>query len=207
LRRRLHSDLLHARAETITSYFMRFPIRAPRRALQPLLTITCLLGFLLISPGGQSRPGASEAQSTKSNEILAAAKRVAATGDITSALELCNQAVAVGPISAEIHRQRATYRLILRNEAGALADYDDALRLRPDWPEVLLARGILRLKRVETAAGHADLQAATKTGREAILYAAQANRRWNARDFGGPKGVVLFHVTLPRPLCVKSGQP
>jgi tetratricopeptide (TPR) repeat protein len=43
----------------------------------------------------------------------------------------------------------------------AIADYDAALRLRPDWAEALYGRGIAKMQKGDAADGKADVAKAT----------------------------------------------
>jgi tetratricopeptide (TPR) repeat protein len=45
----------------------------------------------------------------------------------------------------------------------AIADYDSALRLAPNWPVALFGRGVAKLKKGDTVSGNADMGAARKT--------------------------------------------
>ncbi len=148
-----------------------------------LVCVLLVTGFLFVS-GCQTAPQES-ANHTRAKELVAAALRIANTGDAVGALALCDQSVALNPGSAEAYFLRARLRQILHDDDGARSDLTAALQLKPDWTEALLERGVLLLKLGETQLALTDFQKAMGAGNGATVYAARGHQRASLHDFEG----------------------
>jgi tetratricopeptide (TPR) repeat protein len=86
--------------------------------------------------------------------------------DLALALAECNEALrsdAKGSaLLARTLGSRALVRLRSGDYAKSIADYDDALKLAPKDPWSLYGRGVAEIRGNKTAAGNADLAAATE---------------------------------------------
>jgi tetratricopeptide (TPR) repeat protein len=78
--------------------------------------------------------------------------------DCTSALRL---AAASSPITADILDARGLVRLRLGDYDKSIADFDQALKIKPKSAWALYARGVAELRKKKIAAGEADIAAAT----------------------------------------------
>ena len=86
---------------------------------------------------------------------------MSARGDNAGATALLDAAVALRPDDASMRLQRARARAAAKDVAGAEADLAKLLELKPNDPEALLGRGMLRLT-ASPAAAQADLDAAMR---------------------------------------------
>ncbi len=81
--------------------------------------------------------------------------------ELDEALTDCNAALRIKPNAASYLDTRGLLFLRRSSYDKAIADYDASLRLEPKHAWSLYGRGLARLRKGETAAGHADIAAAT----------------------------------------------
>ena len=84
----------------------------------------------------------------------------AIVGELRAALSDCNEALRAKPNAAAFDSRGLTY-LKLGQLNEALADYNSALKLEPRLASSLYGRGVVNLRRGNTADGNADVAAAT----------------------------------------------
>lgn len=80
--------------------------------------------------------------------------------DLPSALEDCNRALSIGPISHAMLHSRALVYAQAGDQAAAMADIDRGLSLAPDDPDLLFLRGVVKLKQGQEAGARADMERA-----------------------------------------------
>jgi predicted O-linked N-acetylglucosamine transferase (SPINDLY family) len=116
--------------------------------------------------------------------ILAEAADHAAAGRIDDALAAYAAALAESPRLAEAHHNVAALRWAKGDLSGAESSLDEALRLRPDWPQAHLARGRLAARQAkfeDAARAFARAAELAPESAEALFLQAQALdrlRRW-----------------------------
>lgn len=105
--------------------------------------------------------------------------------ELDEALVDCNQAIAGAAQNAAFLDSRGWVLLRLGRDAGALADFDRALALRPGIAWSLYGRGLAKTRLGDAAGGDADLAAArqvqadvdARIARAGLIGAASASRR------------------------------
>ena len=84
----------------------------------------------------------------------------ASTGDPQGAVEACDRAIGSGAHTAATYDSRALAHLKAGRTDAAIADYDAALRIDPEFAAALYGRGRAKIRSGETASGEADVAAA-----------------------------------------------
>jgi tetratricopeptide (TPR) repeat protein len=82
-------------------------------------------------------------------------------------------------------RRRAAEALLVGDFDGAIAQYDKALAMRPDDPELLEQRGALKLMKGDSAGAQSDANAALRGGPRKEALRTRAEARAHAADFDG----------------------
>ena len=80
--------------------------------------------------------------------------------ELTKAMDECNTAIKLSPVSNFYDSRALVYLLLGRNDE-AIADYNAILVSRPDLPSALYPRGVAELRKGLTKAGKADIDRAT----------------------------------------------
>jgi tetratricopeptide (TPR) repeat protein len=132
---------------------------------------------------------AAWADAASSAAALDAQKR----GDLQEAIRLYGQAIAAGGLPADevaaAHFNRAAAYRKLGRLAGALADYDEAIRLKPDFAAAYDSRGNVHRERGELDKAILDYNMALKIKPD---FANALDNRGNAyRDRGEPERAII----------------
>jgi tetratricopeptide (TPR) repeat protein len=92
----------------------------------------------------------------------------AITGALQDALEDCDESLRMRPKSAVVHGRRGLAYLKLNRLETATDDFEAALKINPNQALSLYGRGLIKVRKGDTAAGNEDIDEA-KSRREAIV--------------------------------------
>ena len=106
-------------------------------------------------PAGESTPQDAAA-------LARQAAALAARHEFEQALQEFNRACELAPAEPTYYYQRARVRLDLRQPEPAASDLDQALKLKPDYLDAVVARAELNLLKKDRAAALTDLEAADR---------------------------------------------
>lgn len=144
------------------------------------LTVTTSLGLSGCSGGGstpEQRPPGGEPTGPKSRlgprggpgqkDPLAAAKRLASSGDTDAAITETEKVIGARPQLEEAYSLLSALFAMTEDAAGSRAALDRGLSALPESASLLHARGMLRLEAEDTDGALADLEAARGHARPA----------------------------------------
>jgi tetratricopeptide (TPR) repeat protein len=90
-------------------------------------------------------------------------------GDHEGSQVAYTKAIELEPKNAQAYADRAFVRQILKDQNGALQDFNAAISIKPDsFPDVYLARGLLKIQKNDKSAGCADLRQSLKLEPDSI---------------------------------------
>lgn len=96
-------------------------------------------------------------------------------GNTSKALQLAEQAIKIEPEEGKFHQLKGDVYKTLGKEQQALASYDKAIALNPDYFEPLLKRGLVRAQTGQFAGAEADLAKANQLLPTSIGYLAMGD--------------------------------
>src|SRR5205085_3287258 len=110
-------------------------------------------------PAPPPAPDAAAARRAEVDRLTVRAIQLVKVQDYAAAVELMSQAAAIAPDDVGVFINRANFRAMSGDQAGALADADRAIALAPGDARAWLARAGPRI-RTDPAAARADLDRA-----------------------------------------------
>lgn len=129
-------------------------------------------------------PGAAEAPGSDAAELARQGTAAAARRDYAAALAALSKAIAINPGNSDFFYQRGGVYRATGQVDNARSDFDQALSLRPDFPEAYLARAQVRMEKKDASGAAEDLGAIDRT------VAPNADVRYRLAD---------FYIRLDRP--------
>lgn len=117
--------------------------------------------------GGDEGPGAPALSlSADDDKLFIQAAGLRLGGNPKKALELLDEVIAANPKNAELHYHRGRTRHEAGDGAGALADFDKTMELKPDHAAAIGFRGVVFLSQRREADAKFAIAAAIKLRRE-----------------------------------------
>ncbi|PGH12553.1 hypothetical protein AJ79_04174 [Helicocarpus griseus UAMH5409] len=172
-----------------------------------LQTLTFLLAIISTANGLQPSNIPSD---TPLSSLISTAKTHLANGAPLDALPYFDAAITRDPANYLTIFQRGATYLSLGKNAKALLDFDEVLKIKPDFEGALLQRARIRMKSADWAAAKKDLMAAGKNTAEEIeelkeaqgaaVLAEKAEKKGDWETCVSQSGVAIMKASQSLPL-------